>query len=72
LETEVVLFGRFVRRHRRPGHLFQGRYKGELIEDESYFWTVSGYIHLNPVRGKRPLVGHPPRFHLEPLSGVHG
>jgi hypothetical protein len=50
---------RFARRHQRPGHLFQGRYKGELIEDESYFWTVSRYIHLNPVRGKRPLVGHP-------------
>jgi len=49
----------FSSRHRRPGHLFQGRFKGELIEDESYFWTVSRYIHLNPVRGKRPLVSHP-------------
>ena len=39
------------RRHRRPGHTFQGRFKSELIEDESYFWTVSRYIHLNPVRG---------------------
>ena len=43
------------RRHRRPGHTFQGRFKSELIKDESYFWTVSRYIHLNPVRGKRPL-----------------
>jgi REP element-mobilizing transposase RayT len=39
------------RRRRRPGHLFQGRYKAEMIEDESYYWTVSRYIHLNPVRG---------------------
>ena len=23
----------FARRHRRPGHLFQGRDKGELIEE---------------------------------------
>jgi putative transposase len=38
------------RRRRRPGHLFQGRYKAEMIEDESYYWTVSRYIHLNPVR----------------------
>ena len=38
------------RRHRRVGHLFQGRYRAELIEDESYYWTVSQYIHLNPVR----------------------
>ena len=47
------------RRHRRPGHTFQGRFKSELIEDESYFWTVSRYIHLNPVRGKRPLADQP-------------
>jgi putative transposase len=38
------------RRRRRVGHLFQGRYRAELIEDESYYWTVSRYIHLNPVR----------------------
>ncbi len=49
----------YAKRHRRPGHLFQGRFKGELIEDESYFWAVSRYVHLNPVRGKRPLVSHP-------------
>jgi REP element-mobilizing transposase RayT len=41
-----------VRRQRRQGHLFQGRYKAELIEDESYYWTVSRYIHLNPVRAR--------------------
>ena len=49
----------FSKRHQRPGHLLQGRFKGELVEDESYFWTVSRYIHLNPVRGHRPLVTHP-------------
>jgi REP element-mobilizing transposase RayT len=32
---------RYARRHRRGGHLFQGRFKGELIEDEGYFWSVS-------------------------------
>ena len=47
------------RGHRRPGHTFQGRFKSVLIEDESYFWTVSRYIHLNAVRGKRPLAVHP-------------
>jgi len=52
----------FAKRHRRPGHLFQGRFKGELVEDETYFWTVSRYIHLNPVRGKRPLVRHPREY----------
>jgi len=38
------------RRWRRLGHLFQGRYRAEMIEDESYYWTVSRYVHLNPVR----------------------
>ncbi|MGC8638624.1 MAG: transposase [Isosphaeraceae bacterium] len=47
------------RRRQRPGHTFQGRFKSQLIEDESYFWTVSRYLHLNPVRGKRPLAAHP-------------
>jgi putative transposase len=49
----------YCKRHRRAGHLFQGRFRGELVEDESYFWAVSRYLHLNPVRGKRPLVSHP-------------
>jgi putative transposase len=42
----------FNRRHRRSGHLFQGRFKGHLIEQEGYFLEVSRYIHLNPVRAK--------------------
>lgn len=32
------------------GHLFQGRYVGELIEDDAYFIYTSKYIHLNPVK----------------------
>ena len=42
----------FNRRHRCCGHLFQGRYKGHLIEEQGYFLEVSRYIHLNPVRAK--------------------
>ncbi len=38
------------RRRGRAGHLFQGRYRAEMIEDEAYYWSVSRYIHLNPVR----------------------
>jgi REP element-mobilizing transposase RayT len=47
------------RRRRCPGHLFQGRYKADLVEDESYYWQVSRYIHLNPLRTRSPLVSHP-------------
>lgn len=59
----------FTRRHRRPGHLFQGRFRGELIEDESYYWNVSRYIHLNPVRGKRPLASHPAEWPWSSYAG---
>jgi REP element-mobilizing transposase RayT len=59
----------YAKRHRRKGHLFQGRFKGELIEDESYFWNVSRYIHLNPVRGKRPLVEHPVDWRWSSYAG---
>ena len=42
----------FNRRHRRVGHLFQGRYKAILVEKESYLLELSRYIHLNPWRMK--------------------
>lgn len=45
---------RYNARHQQWGHLYQGRYKSLVIdnEDPSYFQTVSTYIHLNPVRAK--------------------
>jgi REP element-mobilizing transposase RayT len=45
---------RYNRRHRKAGHLFQGRYKAVLVDpdQEGYFATVSDYIHLNPARAR--------------------
>ena len=40
----------FNRRHRRVGHLFQGRFKAVLIEDQAGLQKVARYVHLNPVR----------------------
>ena len=40
----------FNRRHGRCGHLFQGRFKGILVEERYHYWELSRYIHLNPVR----------------------
>ena len=40
----------FNRRHKRVGHLYQGRYKAFLIDADNYLLAVSRYIHLNPVR----------------------
>jgi hypothetical protein len=42
--------GFFNRRHRRVGHLYQGRYKSILVEKEAYLSILSRYIHLNPIR----------------------
>ena len=38
------------RRHNRSGHLFQGRFKGILIDKDAYLLELSRYVVLNPVR----------------------
>ena len=47
----------FNRRHRRSGHLFQGRFGAVIIEDDAGFQEVGRYIHLNPVRVGRLGLG---------------
>jgi putative transposase len=42
----------FNRRHKRVGHLFQGRYKSILVEKNPYLLELCRYIVLNPVRVK--------------------
>lgn len=42
----------FNRKYERVGHLFQGRFRSEAVEDDSYFLTVLRYIHQNPVKAK--------------------
>lgn len=42
----------FNRRHRKVGHLFQGRFKGILVERDSYLLELARYVVLNPVRAK--------------------
>ena len=47
----------FNRRHKRVGHLFQGRYKAILVEKEAHLLELCRYVVLNPVRAglvKRP------------------
>jgi len=38
------------RRHHRVGHLFQGRFKGILVDKDAYLMELSRYVVLNPVR----------------------
>jgi REP element-mobilizing transposase RayT len=40
----------FNQRHRRVGHLFQGRYKAILVEKDNHLLSLCRYVVLNPVR----------------------
>lgn len=40
----------FNRRHQRAGHLFQGRFKAIIVEDDAGWQELARYVHLNPVR----------------------
>lgn len=37
-------------RRQQTGHLFQGRYKAILIEEDEYLLQLIAYLHLNPIR----------------------
>ena len=41
---------RFNRRHRRVGHVFQGRFKAIVVERQSYLLELCRNVVLNPVR----------------------
>ena len=43
----------FNRRHRRTGHLYQGRFKAILFQPEAWLLPLSRHVHINPVRTPR-------------------
>ena len=45
-------------RHRRHGHVTQGRYGARLVEGDAYLLKLSRYVHLNPVH-VRGVVNQP-------------
>ncbi len=61
---------RFNRRHRKVGHLFQGRFKAILVEKEGYLLELARYIVLNPVRAK--MVKTPDRYHWSSYRAMVG
>ena len=38
------------RRHARVGHVFQGRFKAQVVDREDYLRALSRYVVMNPVR----------------------
>ena len=43
----------FNRRHRRNGHLLQGRFGAFVVEEDGGWQELARYVHLNPVRVAR-------------------
>jgi putative transposase len=62
--------GYFNRKYGRSGHLFQGRYKGIIIEKDSYLIPLSRYVHLNPMRAK--IVERPEQYRWSSYPGYIG
>ncbi|MEN8180084.1 MAG: transposase [Pseudomonadota bacterium] len=58
------------RRHNRMGHLFQGRFKGILVDKESYQLELTRYVVLNPVRAG--MVKHPVEYEWSSYRAMVG
>ena len=61
----------FNRKHRKVGHLFQGRYKAIVCDKDEYLLSLVRYIHLNPIRANmvRKLDQYPYSGHRHYLEG---
>ena len=79
---------RYNRKHKRVGHVFQGRYKAIIVQKESYLLELARYIVLNPVRAEMvrtardwpwssyrataEMVAAPPWLATEPILSAFG
>jgi len=51
IQNLAFRYTRYINSKRKEaGHLFQGRYKAILVDEDSYLLELVRYIHLNPVR----------------------
>lgn len=55
---EIRYAAYYNKKYERVGHLFQGRFESEPVNDSPYFYTLMRYIHRNPVKA---LEAKPPR-----------
>jgi len=58
------------KRHRRAGHIFQGRYKSILVEKESHLLEVCRYVVLNLVRARAAT--HPDQWQWSSYKATAG
>ncbi|MCP4652139.1 MAG: hypothetical protein GY858_01990 [Candidatus Omnitrophica bacterium] len=55
------------KKRNKTGHLFQGRFKSLLVDEDSYFLKLTRYIHLNPVKAK--MVDSPEKYRWSSFKG---
>lgn len=66
----VSYAGYYNEKYRTTGHLFQDRFRSEVVEDRRYFLTVVRYIHQNPV--KAGMVHHAGDWQWSSCQGYYG
>lgn len=57
-------------KYERSGHVFQGRYGSECVEDDGYLLTAIRYIHNNPV--KAGMVSKPENYRWSSIKAYYG
>jgi hypothetical protein len=57
------------RKYQRTGHVFQGRYGSECVEDDEYLLTVIRYIHKNPV--KAGMISEPEDYRWSSIQAYY-
>ncbi|QAT41025.1 transposase [Clostridium sp. JN-9] len=60
----------FNKKYKYIGHLFQDRYRSELIENDKYLLESSRYVHLNPIRAN--MVEMPEEYSWSSYSMIIG
>ena len=58
------------RKYDRSGHVFQGRFGSECVEDDTHLLTVVRYIHNNPVRAA--MVSVPEEYRWSSIRAYYG
>lgn len=58
------------RKYGRSGHVFQGRYGSECVENDDYLLTVIRYIHNNPV--KAGMAQNPEEYQWSSIHAYYG
>ncbi|MBV4423265.1 transposase [Clostridium tyrobutyricum] len=60
----------FNKKYNLTGHLFQDRYKSQLIKEDKHMLEVSRYIHLNPVKAN--MVKNPEDYEWSSYNMIIG